>query len=499
MNQPLLLPVITQEWSESLPLRARRSASSVILKPPPWSLADESTLMRYLAGLGAVIVVAAVVVLLGPSVSEDNDMLLYFGTLIFLSLRLGVGPTLVACCLSLMFLSLGRAHSGFAIVTGRWEYLVSFALFLSTTNIVSRLSTRVQSEAWKEQQRAESLKFLNEYSRLCGQVRSQNELEQQTRRALSYHLGLEFGAQATDSLVFPGAGGDFLVAVPQQGEGCFWRPYLEAVRTLYLDAKLRLEQADKLRQTVIDQETQRLQSALINSLSHDIQTPLASIMGTFEVLRDQSLELCQDRQSKLLCLGHSQTQRLLNFSRNMLNLGKLEGGALNFVRLPVSMEETVPRALELLAEEDRSRVILNVLTEQAFVLGDRGLLSQIVFNLLDNALKFSPNGEQVEIEVSHSSNGVCLAVSDRGVGVLGPERELIFERFRRGTVPERLPGSGLGLHISRELAALHKGTLWVEARPSGGSRFVLTLPKHNPATIGDFEATPVGTVSGKVR
>lgn len=431
-------------------------------------------------------------------VSEDNDMLLYLGTLIFLSLRLGQGPSLVACVVSLTFLSLGRAHSGFAIVTGRFEYLISFALFLSTTHIVSKLSTRVQLEAWKEQQRAEALKYLHSFSRLCGQAGSLEELERHTRRVLTYNLGLECCEPLEeDAIMFLGTESRFGVRPPTGGgETGFWRAYLQSLQTVYLDSLQILQQADSLRQASIFEETQRLQSALINSLSHDIQTPLSSILGTFELLRDQTLEFPPERRGKLLELGHSQTQRLLHFCRNIINLGKLEGGALKPSCSPLTLDDTVPPALELLDQYQRSRVRLSVATEEAWVLGDRLLLTQIVFNLVDNALKFSSPESSVEVEVARSEEKAVLTVSDRGVGVLSQERQLIFERFQRGTVPERVPGSGLGLHISRELAHLHEGSLEVEARPERGSRFVLKLPLYDTKAgrppLAERHKVPIG-------
>lgn len=466
-------------WPEALPVRAECECSRRILKNPPWSISAETLPVRYLIAVSAVVAIAALAVVLGPLVSEDNDMLLFLGTLILLSLRLGRGPSLVACVLSLTFLSFGRAHSGFAINSSKFEYLISFALFLFTTHIVSTLSTRVQLEAWREQQRAEALKFLHEFSQSCSQAANLQELEQFTRRMLFYNLGLESSDSKTPEAVqFSGIDDDFGVLARTGAENNFWRGYLHSLRSLYLDSVQRIQQAEKLRETSIHEETQRLQSALINSVSHDIQTPLASILGTFELLRDPSLELPPMRRQKLLVLGHSQTQRLLQFCRNMLHLGKLEGGALKPMCVPLTLDEAIPAALELLDPHQRSRIEVRLQSDDVWVLGDRLLLTQIVFNLIDNALKFSRPSEPVVVTVSRSRDKARVTVADLGVGVLPEEHHLIFQRFQRGTAPERIPGSGLGLHISRELALLHNGSLKVQNRSARGSRFTLSLPLH---------------------
>ena len=228
--------------------------------------------------------------------------------------------------------------------------------------------------------------------------------------------------------------------------------------------------------------TQKLQSALINSLSHDLQTPLSSILGVFEALQSCGVKFSEEQSQRLAQLGQQQSERLLKLVRNLLNVGKLEGGALKLCLRPILLEDVVRSVLRGLPGSDAQRIRLACQGEEVEVEGDAVLLHQVVYNLLDNALKFSPPEQEVELRLWREEDQVMLEVLDRGFGIAEQDRSRIFERFFRGTTPRKVPGSGLGLNICKVLAELHHGELDYLPRTEGGSCFRLRLPGHREGT-----------------
>lgn len=456
----------SHHWQDFLPIRPSVAGKAEhLLKPSPWGLAPKTVILRYLLAILGVLATAALVVILGPLVSEDNDMLFYLGTLIFLSLHLGRGPSLLACVISLSFLSLGKAHSGFAITRGgSVEYLLSFAMFFLTSHIVSSLSTFARQEAWKADQRAESLDLLTTFSRACAETSSLSELDALWDRTVQKELGSPLPVTQSSEQT-------------QTRENKFWNSYIAELSSIRKVTEQAFLQEQERRQALVLQETQRVQSALINSMSHDIQTPLASILGIFELLQDSQADLPEERQKKLYELGQSQTKRLLTFCRNMINLGKLEGGGIRLSNRPVALAELVRCAMEPLDSAQQRRLIFETLDDcEIRTRGDRLLLSQVVYNLLDNALKFSPETKPVVLKAGNKDGYAYLSIIDQGVGIPAQEHQLIFHRFQQGTCPENVTGSGLGLHICLELTKLHGGTIEVSSISGKGSTFTLKLP-----------------------
>lgn len=409
--------------------------------------------------------------LAGSAMSETNDMMVYLVGSILSALYLGQIPALLS---GLSALATLRE----VIPQDPWQYPISVAMFLFTTNQIAILSDSTRRESWRKTQRGEVLGLLNEFSQQCSEVNSLEQVKSILENTLKQRLSrpiVRLSQPQPDCLTLQGA----VICHGWLEIQGFVPPFKRALATELAEIAAhtmdRIVHAENEHRTSMLEATQKLQSALINSLSHDLQTPLAAILGVFEALQSKEASLSPEQSEKLVALGHQQSERLLHQLRNLLNIGKLEAGALKLSRTSLSLRDLVRSAVRALSPSDSQRILLHC-NDDPEVSGDATLLHQVVFNLLDNALKFSPANQKVEVEVSIQGAFVCMEVRDRGFGVSPEDRQHIFERFYRGVTPCKIPGSGLGLHISMVLAELHGGSLVYLPREPEGSIFQFNLP-----------------------
>lgn len=427
--------------------------------------------------------------MLGQLVSEDNDMLAHLGTLIVISLYLGQGPAWLACFVSLFSLSVGQGHSGFSLTSNGLQFLLSFAVFMFAVHQVARLADRVRFEAWRSKQRAQLLGWLQEFSQSCSLETTSSGVSQLLPQFIHnrFQLVLAPHASTENSTHRLSDGSGFHLRFQEETtepEKEFWREVVSELTRLAETSLARIEQTQVQEKAAILEATQSLQSTLINSLSHDLQTPLASVLGAFEMLLESDHALAQEPRRQLIEIGHSQTNRLLSLVRNVINLAKLEGGGILLEQTSVELHEIVEAALERFDRRLSERVeVSSENLGEAVTFGDRTLLTQIVFNLLDNALKFSPSEKPVLVSISAAHTQVHLCVTDFGYGIQPEELGKIFGRFYRGSTPKNVPGSGLGLHICRGLLELHGAKLSVESQVGQGSTFTIQFPQFQDTRL----------------
>lgn len=234
-------------------------------------------------------------------------------------------------------------------------------------------------------------------------------------------------------------------------------------------------------------ELDRMKRDFLSGISHDLKTPLASMLDAMRALREGVAGPVNDRQRKFLSLAAGNGERLRAMIGKILDLARMEAGALEYRREVVRLDRLAERCVQDLAPKLRERRV-EVRVDgapEARVTGDPEWLSQLLDNLLENAIRFAPRGTAVEVDVradGRDPGAVLLDVADRGPGVPDGDKERIFERFTRGAGPDAGPGAGLGLTICREIVEGHGGRIWVEDRPGGGSVFRVRLPAVNGAT-----------------
>lgn len=219
----------------------------------------------------------------------------------------------------------------------------------------------------------------------------------------------------------------------------------------------------------------------LDSLAHDLRTPLTRLRGTAELALHDGQEPGEARDALADCID--ETDRLLHVVDSLLDIAAAEGGALRLHWTGVDLGALAERAADLyreVAEEKRIEVRLDV-REPVIVEADAVRLGQVVNNLLDNALKYTPSGGHVTLAAEASGKGAVLVVDDDGPGVPVPEREAIFRRLYRGDASRSERGLGLGLSLVKAVVESHGGTVSVGVSPAGGARFTVRLPGAAPA------------------
>jgi len=237
-----------------------------------------------------------------------------------------------------------------------------------------------------------------------------------------------------------------------------------------------VEDMDQVRRSA---ETDRLRSALLTSISHDLKTPLAAILGSAETLRDLSGKLSGTEKDDLLATIIDESERLNRFIANLLDMTKLESGAiapnLTLHDLGEIVGSALHRASKLLVNHP---IDLRLASDLPMVAVDPVLLEQVFFNLLDNATKYAPPGSAIHIRSWRDGDSACVQVADEGEGIPQNDLEHIFDKFYRAKKADHVrAGTGLGLAISRGFIEAMKGTIVATNRlDRSGAVFTIRLP-----------------------
>ena len=229
-----------------------------------------------------------------------------------------------------------------------------------------------------------------------------------------------------------------------------------------------------------EQALERARNDFVATASHELRTPLAAVYGAARTLRRQDLELLPEQQETFIEIIESETERLTGIVAQILLAGQLDSGRVDVAPVRCDLQElgeSVLASARLRAPENvELRLVANGAAPVA--LADPDKLRQVVVNLVDNGIKYSPDGGAVEIELGGGAGRAELAVRDHGLGIPPHEREKVFEKFYRldPALTRGVGGTGLGLYISRELVTRMGGTIRIEATPGGGTTFRVTLP-----------------------
>jgi PAS domain S-box-containing protein len=235
-----------------------------------------------------------------------------------------------------------------------------------------------------------------------------------------------------------------------------------------------------LRDVSDEQAFERARSDFVATASHELRTPLAAVYGAARTLRRTDIEIPADQRDRFLDIIVSETERLTTIVSQILLAGQLEEGRLDMTTAATDLKplaESVLDSARLRAPEE-IKLRLEQNGTSAVALADEDKLRQVLVNLLDNAIKYSPEGGAVVVELAGGNGRVRLAVRDRGLGIPPGEQERIFEKFYRldPRLTRGVGGSGLGLFISRELVSRMGGSLTVRSQPGAGAAFVVDLP-----------------------
>ncbi|MEH0556092.1 sensor histidine kinase [Streptomyces sp. B21-101] len=465
----------------------------------------------WLAGLGGPVLLTWLLSSVSPDVGLANDMLLFLALTVAAALLGGLFPALAsaaACSLLLNWYFTPPVHT-FTIADPK--NIVAIAIFVgvavSVASVVD-LAARRTHQAARLRAESEILSFL------AGNVlRGETSLE-----ALLDRVRETFGMESVallerDSDVAPwtcaGSVGPQPCADPDDAdvdvpvgdhtalaltgrvlpaEDRRVLAAFAAQAVVVLDRRRLLEEADRARALA---EGNRIRTALLAAVSHDLRTPLAGIKAAVTSLRSDDVEWSEKDQSDLLEAIEEGADRLDHVVGNLLDMSRLQTGTVTPLIRETDLDEVVPMALGGVPE---GSVELDIPETLPMVDVDRGLLERSVANVVENAVKYSPADTAVLVSASVIADRVEVRVVDRGPGVPDEAKDRIFEPFQRYGDSPRGNGVGLGLAVARGFAEAIGGTLHAEDTPGGGLTMVLSLPRaasHPPRPEPDVSVTAI--------
>jgi PAS domain S-box-containing protein len=239
-------------------------------------------------------------------------------------------------------------------------------------------------------------------------------------------------------------------------------------------------------------EAEELQNTFLSVISHELQTPIAIIKGYAGLYADETTALDTKQVRDKMQIIYEESERLSKLVENLLYASRLQAGGVELQLAPISLVNLLNRTAKKLQNySDQHKILVNVAADLPEVHADYDKIQEVLVNLVENGIKYSPRGGTIELTAFPSSTDVTVAIADEGIGIPEKERERVFDRFSRldsRYVRER-KGAGLGLYICKAIVEAHGGKIWVEAsatpdnpqRP--GSKFCFTLPREVPAQL----------------
>lgn len=478
------------------------------------------------------VAVATAVAWFGVGRAELADVvMIHLLGIVLVAMRFGQGPSIFATILSVLSVDVMFVEPYFSLVVTDLHHLATFGVMFVVAVVISHLTKRVRDQADSARERERRTASLYSISRELGLSQSRGELL--TVAAKHLHEVFEArvavylpAASGRPDLAFTDGGGaeiderdrgivdwvwlhrrpaglgtDTLptsraLVVPLRGSrGCVGvlslapsvgarldepdaRQLVETFGGLIGSAIERTQLADEARQAGLRAETERMRNALLSSVSHDLRTPLGVVTGATSALLDEEAETDAGTRRELLQTAHDEAERLSRLVRNLLDMTRLEAGALTIKKSATSLEEVVGSALGRTADRLRGREVTTDVPSDLVAACDSSLIEQVVINVVENATKYSPPNSAISVTARRAGDMVELDISDRGPGVPIDQAERIFEKFYRAKEAEG-GGAGLGLTICRGIVQAHGGTIRVIARDGGGATFRIAIPSES--------------------
>jgi signal transduction histidine kinase len=240
-----------------------------------------------------------------------------------------------------------------------------------------------------------------------------------------------------------------------------------------------LEREQEMRERLEDLDA--IKTEFVSSVSHELRTPLTSILGYLEMLTDGFGGDLSAEQERLLRVVDRNAHRLLILIEELLIMSRLESGSFRLSMGPVSVGALVHGAYQAVLPDFMARELdvgIDVATDVGIVQGDNAQLDRVMINLLTNAIKFTPDGGRVTVSARRADEGVVIEVADTGIGIPLEDQDKIFDRFFRSSSIADLavPGTGLGLWITKTIIEEHGGQITVSSVRGEGTQFTVSLP-----------------------
>ena len=506
--------------SGSAPATGARTAA-----PAPTSTGTRATATRFAPAAALVSLATVTSALVFGRAALADVVMVHLLAIVVVSMRYGRGPAIFATFASVLAVDALFVPPYMSLAVTDLRHVVTFGVMFVVALVISHLTSRIRDQADSAREREQRTASLFAVARDLGNARSRSELFEMA----TGHVGAAFHAQATIHLPSERHGADdakddktaaavawalrhtkpagastetlptaSALAMPLVGsKGAVGvmtlaigdpsldataretirrlrdpdeRQLLETICKLIGSALERTQLEDDARDARLRAETEHLRNALLSSVSHDLRTPLGVVTGATSAILDAP-DLDPASRRELVQTAHDEAVRLSRLVRNLLDMTRLEAGALALRSSSASVEEIVGSVLARFG----GRALTTTVPSELEVHGDAVLLAQALINLVENAVKYSPATEPIHVEARERDGMVEIDVADRGDGVSDSDKTRIFQKFFRAHETEG-GGVGLGLTVARGIAEAHGGSLSVLDREGGGALFRISVP-----------------------
>ncbi len=467
-----------------------------------------------------------------PILDRINISLLYLLPVLVSAVRWGRGPSLFASFLGVLAFDFFFVPPYLTFAVEEIRYIFVFAIYLLVALVTGTMATRLRDEAEKALLRERRTLALYSLSR---EIAAKTDLIQvletfvttiahavdgeaivlspetdvgPLREIVSSSPGMaladdreravahwvfqhgRYAGKGTDTLrgtdltFFPISIEDKTLAVlairfnaNTDGFGSEQRQLIEAFANLGAVAIIRVHLAKEAEQAQWLAESEKLHAALLNSISHDLRTPLASITGAVTSLLSGDTPYDAETKTVLLQTIKEEAVRMNHFVANLLDMVRLEGGMLRLNKQWCDIQDILGVALRELKDVLQDHPLhIDIPSDLPLVSIDFGLIEHVVINLLENAAKYSPQGSDISVFALYRDESLCFTVTDQSPPVPATERERVFDKFYRLHYSKQIGGTGLGLSICKGIIEAHGGKIWVDPSPEYGNRFTFSLP-----------------------
>jgi len=460
-----------------------------------------------------------------------NYLIIYLLGVLYLATRHGFWPSAIAAVLSVLASDFLLITPVYSFAVARPEDLVTLTVFLSAAILASRLADNLRFQSERAQQREQQVRFLYEFTNALADVRTASEVIAVASRRISREFGwpcqllladnaariqaqeasagaagqdpfdlalaqaafdsrasLGWGAggrnSRADALYLPVSGAaqrfGVLAVGPARNQRTLpaeQRRMIDSLVSQIAQCLERMRLANEAQAANALAQTESLRNSLLNSIAHDFRTPLASIVAASSTLA-RGPDRLQDGQAQELAQSIlEEGQRMAKLANNTLEMARLEAGNVRLQREWYPLDEVVGAAVTRMRSQLSGRSLQTRLPEGVpMAQVDAVMIVQVLENLIENALKYTPPGAPLEIGAEEQSDCAVFWVADGGPGIPPGEEVAIFEKFYQGRKQESRGGVGLGLTICRIIVTAHGGQIGVRNRPAGGAEFRFTIP-----------------------
>jgi two-component system sensor histidine kinase KdpD len=509
-------------------ISARAELSKPIV-PTDWQI--HRPLGRYLLGLFLVAISTLFGIIIRGNLEPANLVMLYLASTVISAIFLGRGPSLLTAIAGVLAFDYFLVPPYFTFAVSDTQYFITFFALFVVSIVISSLTARVREQAEAAIQREKQTAALYDLSK---ELTSAADLFQVANIIIS-QIGNAFGRDVAIFLpdnqklqIFvsspnyqpdenelavaawayqhnqpAGRGTDTLPAAALRCHPLKTSNGIVGVlgvrtkdQTNFLSSEQRLtlvafanqsalaiERAslsEQARQAELLRATESLQTALLNSISHDLRTPLVSITGALSSLDEDNGLLNESARRILIENARGEADRLNRLVGNLLNMTRIESSAIKLRLESEDIQDMIGTALEQLGSRIANRKIqVNVPTGFPLVPMDFALITQVLVNIFENAVKYSPADSTIEVSTELLDEKVRIKIADHGAGIPSEDLTRVFDKFYRVQRPENVSGTGLGLSISKGIIEAHHGNIYASAREGGGTIITIELPLSN--------------------